>query len=111
MHGLRISMLASACGLALAACMVGPDYHRPGVETPAAYDYQGADALETEAISWWKQLADPVLDDLIDKSLAQNKDLAVAAAKALPDESEATLPVLRQPRINVRQRIRTQALQ
>jgi len=80
-HGLRISMLASACGLALAACMVGPDYHRPGVETPAAYDYQGADALETEAISWWKQLADPVLDDLIDKSLAQNKDLAVAAAR------------------------------
>ena len=81
MPALRMLTLSAACGVALAACAVGPDYHRPPVETPAAYDYQGNTAVEAEAIAWWKQLGDPVLDDLIDKSLAQNKDLAVAAAR------------------------------
>lgn len=81
MRTLRIAMLSAACSVALAACMVGPDYHRPEVAVPAAYDYQTAAAVEAEAIAWWKQLGDPVLDDLIDRSLAQNKDLAVAAAR------------------------------
>jgi multidrug efflux system outer membrane protein len=81
MPALRMLTLSAACGVALAACAVGPDYHRPPVETPATYDYQGNTAVEAEAIAWWKQLGDPVLDDLIDKSLAQNKDLAVAAAR------------------------------
>ncbi|HEX5124428.1 MAG TPA: efflux transporter outer membrane subunit [Rhodanobacteraceae bacterium] len=81
MRTLRTAMLSAACSVALAACMVGPDYHRPEVAVPAAYGYQTAAAVEAEALAWWKQLGDPVLDDLIDKSLAQNKDLAVAAAR------------------------------
>lgn len=81
MPRVRILLPCVVSGLALTACMVGPDYHRPTVETPAAYDYVGAQALETDAISWWKQLDDPVLDALIDKALLQNNDLAVAAAR------------------------------
>ena len=81
MRASRIAVLCAGCSVALAACMVGPDYRRPEVAVPAAYDYQTAAAVEAEAIAWWKQLGDPVLDDLIDKSLAQNKDLAVAAAR------------------------------
>lgn len=81
MPNARMTTLSAACCFALAACMVGPDYHRPVVEAPAAYDYQGAAAVEAEAIAWWKLLGDPVLDDLIDKSLAQNNDLATAAAR------------------------------
>ena len=81
MPNLRMTLLSSACGLALSACMVGPDYQRPEVATPGAYDYAGSTAVEADAIGWWKQLGDPVLDDLIDKSLAQNNDLATAAAR------------------------------
>ncbi|HKE48943.1 MAG TPA: efflux transporter outer membrane subunit [Rhodanobacteraceae bacterium] len=81
MQSLRVTTLAAACALALGGCMVGPDYHRPTVETPGAYDYAGAEAIETEAIDWWKQLGDPVLDELIGRSLAQNKDYLTAAAR------------------------------
>jgi len=73
--------LCAVSAALLAGCMVGPDYQRPTVETPLAYDYAEAQALETAALEWWKQLDDPVLDALIEKSLAQNKDLGVAAAR------------------------------
>lgn len=68
--------------LCLAACAVGPDYHRPTVDTPATWRYASANGEAVDAsIDWWKQFNDPVLDDLIEKALAQNKDLGIAAAR------------------------------
>ncbi len=78
----RLLVACAVCGIAVGACTVGPDYQRPAVEVPAAYDYAGAEAREMDAaIAWWHQLDDPVLDALIEKALAQNKDLLVAAAR------------------------------
>ncbi|QBR00752.1 efflux transporter outer membrane subunit [Paraburkholderia pallida] len=66
----------------LAACAVGPDYHRPAVETPSTYRFAAPDAEVVDtSLDWWKQFNDPVLDDLVTKALAQNKDLGIAAAR------------------------------
>ena len=67
-------------GLPLAGCMMGPNYHRPAVETPPAYRYEAADARDAANVSWWKQFNDPVLDGLIDEALARNLNVKIAAA-------------------------------
>ena len=67
----------------LAGCTVGPDYHRPDIATPATFRYASpdAEAVDESALQWWSQFNDPVLDSLIQRALAQNKDLAIAAAR------------------------------
>jgi outer membrane protein, multidrug efflux system len=74
-----------SCGLAygvlLAGCAVGPDYHRPTVESPASFRFADANAVPETTMAWWSQFNDPVLDALIEKATAQNKDLAIAAAR------------------------------
>ena len=65
----------------LAGCTVGPDFTKPVVDTPPAWriDYpQAADVANTR---WWEQFADPVLNDLIDTALRENRDLVIAAAR------------------------------
>jgi outer membrane protein, multidrug efflux system len=73
-------LLASAA--CLAGCAVGPDYHRPAIDTPSTFRFAApnAEVVDT-SLDWWKQFNDPVLDDLIAKALAQNKDLGIAAAR------------------------------
>lgn len=71
--------MVTAC---LGACAVGPDYHRPAVETPSTFRYASpqAEAVDT-TLDWWTQFNDPVLNDLVARALAQNKDLLIAAAR------------------------------
>lgn len=77
---------AAALVLLAAGCAVGPDYARPAVDAPASFRFD--DGRSTEAASrervnaaWWAQLQDPVLDGLIDEGLANNRDVAIAAAR------------------------------
>lgn len=70
-----------ACAVVLAGCAVGPDYKRPEVTVPANYravDVQPVTVLDEH---WWSQFNDPVLDELVRKAIAQNKDLAIATAR------------------------------
>jgi multidrug efflux system outer membrane protein len=67
--------------LVLSGCMVGPDYEKPEVDTPAEWRYQVTDAADTVNTAWWKQFNDPVLDDLIEEALNNNKDVRIAAAR------------------------------
>jgi outer membrane protein, multidrug efflux system len=66
----------------LGACAVGPDYHRPAIETPSSFRYASpqAETVDT-SLDWWMQFNDPVLNDLVAKALSQNKDLLIAAAR------------------------------
>jgi outer membrane protein, multidrug efflux system len=73
-------MLAAA---ALAGCTLGPDYRRPLVESPKAFQYEIRDAADTSDTLWWKQFGDPVLDQLIDEALAHNTNIAIAAANVV----------------------------
>lgn len=69
-----------AISLSIAGCMVGPDYRRPVVEIPRDYRYGFDDELNTNNPVWWKQFGDPMLDALIERALAGNKSVAIAAA-------------------------------
>jgi len=74
-------VLGAAAGVALAACAVGPDYVQPTVEVPAAWRIDYPKAAEVANTQWWKQFSDPVLDDLIDAALRDNRDVRIAAAR------------------------------
>lgn len=77
-------MAWGAAAVLLAGCAVGPDYRRPEVATPAAYRSAAplpADAAALTETAWWTRLQDPVLDQLMAEALANNQDLAIAAAR------------------------------
>jgi outer membrane protein, multidrug efflux system len=77
----KIFLIAGAVPALLAACAVGPAYHRP--ETPAVEPHN-VDAHFTAAApnaEWWGQFGDPVLADLEARALADNLDLHIAIAR------------------------------
>ena len=74
----RVSAVATAA--LLAGCVMGPDYKRPPIESPKAFQYEPKDAANTADTLWWKQFQDPVLDGLIAEALAHNTNIAIAAA-------------------------------
>jgi len=84
MRGLARVMAAIAC----AGCSVGPDYEPPTLPEPPRYlaPYDPAD--DAPAL-WWKGFEDPVLDALIDETLASNLDIEIALARLAEAESFA----------------------
>ncbi len=79
--------------LTLAGCMVGPDYQRPTVEAPASWRVEEKTAQDLANTAWWRQLDDPVLNELIDTAIRENKDLLIAAARV--DQFAAQYGVVR----------------
>ena len=74
-------LAGAASALLMSACHLGPDYHPPEMAPPQAWR-QPAPAGESAAnLPWWDLFQDEVLRDLIKSALAENKDLAVAAAR------------------------------
>jgi NodT family efflux transporter outer membrane factor (OMF) lipoprotein len=81
--------LVLLAGLGLTACVaVGPDYETPVMDVPAAWRQSGLKAdgekQVAEAIDlsrWWRELDDPVLNDLVTDALKANLDLATARAQ------------------------------
>jgi multidrug efflux system outer membrane protein len=74
--------IATACiAAALAGCTVGPDYVRPTVDTPPAWRIDYPKAAEVANLKWWEQFGDPVLNELVEAALRDNRDLRVAAAR------------------------------
>ncbi|CDM40623.1 efflux transporter outer membrane subunit [Ectopseudomonas oleovorans] len=78
--------------LALSACAVGPDYRAPATEPAriAALEAAEYDRSRFEA-TWWQQFDDPTLNQLVQRSLADNRELRVVfnrlrAARAIRDD-------------------------
>lgn len=78
--------------LALSACAVGPDYRAPATEPAriAALEAAEYDRSRFEA-TWWQQFDDPTLNQLVQRSLADNRELRVVfnrlrAAQAIRDD-------------------------
>ena len=67
--------------LVLGGCTVGPDYRRPAVDTPQSWRFEEKEARDLVNIAWWEQFNDPVLNELIDIAVQENKDLKIAAAR------------------------------
>jgi multidrug efflux system outer membrane protein len=66
---------------ALAGCAMGPDYKRPTLEMPNTWRFEDAAAKDTANSAWWGQFDDPVLNELIENALRENKDIRIAAAR------------------------------
>ena len=77
---LRAIAAALAFGLAVSACTVGPDYHRPDIDVPPAWRLGTAESEEISNVAWWDQFQDPMLSDLVRTALENNKDLKIATA-------------------------------
>jgi outer membrane protein, multidrug efflux system len=93
--------LATALALALGACTLGPDYHRPAVEVPAAWKTDqpwrvGAPNDAARRGNWWEIFSEPELDGLERQAREHNPSLAVAVerlaqARALVTVNSAAL--------------------
>ena len=77
----RIITLILCCSFLLPGCMVGPDYEQPMVESPGVWRISPQEASDTANTVWWEQFQDPVLNDLINTALLENKDVRIAAAR------------------------------
>ena len=65
----------------VAGCMVGPDYKRPAVDIPQSFRFEDKEAKDLANTAWWQQFDDPVLNELIQIALQENKDLKIAVAR------------------------------
>lgn len=78
-------LLSEALGLA--ACTVGPTYRAPSTPTPLNYAETASTArtvvtpTAADLSAWWRDLNDPVLNDLVRRALADNPDLLAAASR------------------------------
>ncbi len=83
----RVALIAAP--VAVAGCMVGPNYEPPRSELPAAYREAESDpaqpttfaATAPNEIRWWRQLGDAQLTDLVEESVTANYGVAVAEAR------------------------------
>jgi len=89
-------LLPAACCLLLltSACMVGPNYHRPAADVPAAFKEPPTDnpedinrwkpAQPNEAVArgkWWEIYNDPELNALEEQVNISNQNVLIAAAQ------------------------------
>jgi multidrug efflux system outer membrane protein len=78
-------------------CTVGPNYHRPAVQTPQAFrapDPLPAPQAESFAdLKWWEVFKDPDLQQLVRTALQQNYDLRDAVARV--EAARANLGITR----------------
>ncbi|HMH28658.1 MAG TPA: efflux transporter outer membrane subunit [Steroidobacteraceae bacterium] len=92
----RCAVHAIAVAALAAGCAVGPDYHRPSAEVPASWQPEapwheaapGDTALKGD---WWELFQDPQLNPLVEKALAGNQNLQVAAARLQQAQAQLTI--------------------
>ncbi len=75
----RAAVLAVA--LLLSGCMVGPTYRAPAPSLAPAFRGGPPGPSAARTAPFWRAFDDPVLNGLEDRALAQNLDLAAAAAR------------------------------
>ena len=73
------SLLLAAC---LTACGVGPRYHRPALDIPAAFTSPNAPGTQAPVdTAWWRSFGAPELTRLIEQAARMSPDVAAAAAR------------------------------
>jgi len=83
----------STAAALLSACTVGPNYHRPVVQTPATFHgtNESQQAAQTESFAdlpWWQVFHDPQLQELIRTALKQNYDVQLAIERVTAARSQ-----------------------
>ena len=76
--------VAAAVGVLLAGCAVGPNYRQPQTAVGERFDAEavltGGAQGEIER-EWWKLFGDPLLDELVDTAVKNNREVAAATAR------------------------------
>jgi len=83
-------LLGFAC--LVSGCSVMPQYAKPEVQVPTSWSPEypwraGKPSDDAAKGAWWKLFHDAPLDQLIETSLAQNPDIAIATARLLQAQS------------------------
>jgi outer membrane protein, multidrug efflux system len=77
------------CGftLLLNGCMVGPNYHRPDINTPSSWagqtGPQAAASQDARLIKWWADFNDSSFVSLIERAMKSNLDIKLAQERIL----------------------------
>jgi multidrug efflux system outer membrane protein len=81
----------------IGGCMVGPNYHRPAVQTPATYrELKENPQVQAQASSfadlpWWQVFQDPQLQELIRTALKQNYDMQLATERINAERAQLAI--------------------
>ncbi|PHS63310.1 MAG: hypothetical protein COB12_09815 [Flavobacterium sp.] len=67
--------------LNLFSCKVGEDYEREEQNLPEAYRQDSKIEATIATINWWELFKDPILVELINTALKENKNIKIAAAR------------------------------
>lgn len=81
-HLIYIAFLAT-----LGGCSMAPEYQRPAVELPQAWQAAPAQGQNMPGDRWWTLYQDGTLNLLVEEALLYNQDLALATARL--DEARA----------------------
>ena len=76
--------IGGIAALVLSGCAIGPNYHRPKVEVPAAYRGAESESPSPSSIAdvpWWELFHDPVLEQLIEEALTNGYDIRIIAKR------------------------------
>ncbi|MGN6496373.1 MAG: TolC family protein, partial [Tsuneonella sp.] len=66
---------------ALGGCTVGPDYAPPASTVPAAYGEPQPAGAAVDPAQWWTAFGDAELTSLVERALAQNPSIELAASR------------------------------
>jgi outer membrane protein, multidrug efflux system len=87
-----MSRCAMPLVLLLGACDLGPNYQRPAVEMPLAFQATPAtQAAAWPSEDWWRGFRSPELDALIEQARGQNYDIAAAIARVRQADAQVRI--------------------
>lgn len=83
---LKLAFMAAGLAVLATSCMVGPDYHTP--KASVASHWTANPAMTNRPFSdaevyWWKNLADPTLNQLVETACSNNLSLQIAGVRIL----------------------------
>jgi multidrug efflux system outer membrane protein len=93
----RAIFAATLAPILMVGCMVGPNYHRPVVQTPTAYRDPGqsqqaqAQVASFADLPWWQVFQDPQLQELIRIALKENYDIQLATERIAAARAQVTI--------------------
>ena len=83
-------ILSTVLALSLSACTaVGPDFTPPSMNMPAAFTVGGGSLFQSPELQmWWRELKDPLLNDLVAQGLANNLTIQTSLARIRKSEAQ-----------------------
>ena len=93
MRRLTRTFAVAAGTVLLASCAMGPDYERPVTDSPESWRVESLPGESFANLDWWDMFDDPLMVELIERALLNNKDMAIAAARI--EEARASLGFVR----------------